>query len=75
MGSEMCIRDRYKAVMRIGAVLGGLWGALAWAGHFLPKPLRTPAYNLVAKTRNWFFPAPTACSPHVAPSLLLRFDP
>ena len=66
---------QYRALLSMGASLGGLWGALAWVGRILPAPLRAPAYNVVAKTRNWFFPAPTSCSPHVAPGLLQRFDP
>ncbi len=66
---------QYKAVLSLGSALGGLWGALAYVGRFLPAPLRTPTYNLVAKTRTWFLHAPKACHPDLTSGLLKRFDP
>jgi predicted DCC family thiol-disulfide oxidoreductase YuxK len=66
---------QYKAVLRMGAALGGLWGALAALGRLLPNPLRAPAYNLVAKTRRWLSRQPETCRPDLTSDLIKRFDP
>ncbi len=49
------------AVLQTAQYLGGVYGLLAAVGGFVPRALRDPVYNLVARVRKRLFGGASAC--------------
>lgn len=66
---------RSDALVHILRRLGGGWKILGAALAIVPRPLRDPAYNFVARTRHHLFRRPDELCPVLPASLRARFDP
>lgn len=65
---------RSDAVLRVMALCGGPWGALATIGRAVPRPLREAAYRFVAARRLGWFGNADACA-LATPEQRARFLP
>lgn len=66
---------RSQAAIHIGKRLGGIWGALAWVGSFLPSWLLDWGYDRIAQVRGRLFARPKDACPMLPPELRQRFLP
>lgn len=55
------LHTRSDAVLRVLAIVGGPWAALAAAALIVPRPLREWAYRYVARRRLGWFGTADAC--------------
>lgn len=70
---DRSLEARSDAWIGILAALGGLWGVLARVLGALPRALRDPAYDLVARWRKRVFAKPEGACPMLPPRLGQRF--
>jgi predicted DCC family thiol-disulfide oxidoreductase YuxK len=63
---------RSDAVILVMMAFGGIWAALAWVLHVVPRPRRDAAYNLVAALRYRMFGRTQDACPMVTPDLHRR---
>ncbi len=70
---DRSLKARSDAWIGILAALGGLWGVLARVLGALPRALRDPAYDLVARWRKRVFAKPEGACPMLPPRLGQRF--
>jgi predicted DCC family thiol-disulfide oxidoreductase YuxK len=62
------------AVLHLGRRLGGYWRLLATLGGLVPRALRDPAYDFVARIRYRLFARPKEACPMLPPDLRARFS-
>ena len=62
------------AVLHLGRRLGGYWRVLATVGGLVPRVLRDPAYDFVARIRYRLFARPKEACPMLPPDLRARFS-
>ncbi len=70
---ELLVRS--DAALHMLARIGGWWRALAWLGERVPRALRDPLYDAIARTRYSVFGTKDETCPLLPPGLRERFDP
>ena len=66
---------RSDALLHLLARIGGWWHALAWVGERVPRGVRDPLYDAVARTRYRVFGTRDEACPLLTTRLRERFDP
>ncbi len=66
---------RSDAFVHIFRRLGGGWRSLAGALAMIPRPLRNPIYDFIARIRYRIFGRRDEVCPIIPPELRARFDP